>query len=404
MIAKLALWPITERWIEAEHAELKRCGSLKSVGPAFCSLSVRYATCMSGITSPHDFRQLCEHFEHLRSPRQIMKFFMLQGHPAVADSLLKHHLADTSQQSRHDVNRLRTAVGIALYLADGTTQWTQNRDNVKEMEELRAEAPGAWASQLLLQQQLSQPRRGFYDKMLELLFRQHVSQLQHEWFSLPSATLHEADILHEVEELLVAPLVDLEVPLDDVFAQKLLVCVPSTISSTFHRWVHGSFLCILYMLGLPVEVIEPIFQQKRCPSPFMLPVAAQVEDEEYNLEVRCCLPSTHHTSVSLDSHKYVGAVNQSPRPQVPFISHEKCSFTFAFVLALGGLCALLHLPPLQAAKPSRGVVAARAGLPPAFLYEAMEVIIACANMSENVLTSSGGTLSLLHTVNARNGL
>eukprot|EP00971_Amphidinium_carterae_P215775 4283257-Amphidinium_carterae.2 len=204
MIAKVALWPITERWMEAEHSELKRLGSYKNVGPAFCSLSVRYATCMASITScADDFRELCEQFEHLRSPRQIMKFFMLQGHPAVSEALLNHRLARTSSQSRNEVARLRKAVASALYLTHGQSQWEQSRDNIMDIESLRAQAPGAWAGQL--PQPVRHPSRGLYDKMLELLFRQHVSQLQHDWFSL-----HQAGILHAVEELLVAPLVDTE--------------------------------------------------------------------------------------------------------------------------------------------------------------------------------------------------
>lgn len=120
LFGKMFLWPVVERWLEQPHSVMKRLGSFRRVGGAFCSLSVRFPRILKSVSQgPTNLGALVSKFEKCRTPLQIVQQLGLSGHPSLSGHM--QHVGGLPFDKRKSA--LRKAVGHAIYLTSADLQF-----------------------------------------------------------------------------------------------------------------------------------------------------------------------------------------------------------------------------------------------------------------------------------------
>ena len=114
-LGRMFLWPVVERWLEQPHSVMKRLGSFKHVGGAFCSLSIRFSRILKAVSDrPANLGLLVSAFERSRTPLQMAHGLGLAGHPLLQDCMPSLNVLPKSTRE----SKLRKAVGRAIYITE----------------------------------------------------------------------------------------------------------------------------------------------------------------------------------------------------------------------------------------------------------------------------------------------
>ena len=201
LLGEFSMWIVVERWLEQPHSVLKRLGSYKGVGGAFCSLSVRFSVVMQEVVKdPDHLRQLCEAFAKVRTPMRMAAQLNLLSHPQVAAVLVTR-----CGRQRRQSSQLWRAVSNAIYMLDAQSQYTRNRTAEAEHEHLSVRVQrAAQAGRAANEPEVADT----YVALRMSLLRAHMAHVGMEWFSLPSALIVESGLFSSVEDHMVAPAVE----------------------------------------------------------------------------------------------------------------------------------------------------------------------------------------------------
>ena len=197
----LSMWMVVERWLEQPHSILRRLGSYKGVGGAYCSLSVRFGVVMHEIVkSPQNLAQLCDAFALVRTPLRMATQLQVLSHPEIRSVLTAH-----CGRRRRPQSQLVRAVSNCIYMTDAESQYKRNEAAESEHHHLQNQLQKRL---LQLQPPHKQDIADPFAAMTLSLLRLHLPKTGWEWFTLPASLVVESGIMTSIEDHLVAPVLE----------------------------------------------------------------------------------------------------------------------------------------------------------------------------------------------------